>query len=107
MRAPVNGLGRVRHRGRRLPGAAFPPLFEAISRLEYASVNLIVAVLIWLMVYPMKVNVGFASLKDVGRRPNGLCITLTINWLIKPFTMAALGLLFFDVIFAEFVEETI
>lgn len=85
-------------------GALFPPLFQAIARLEYASVNLVVAVFIWLMIYPMMVNVDFASLKDVGRRPKGLCITLTVNWLIKPFTMAALGLLFFEVIFADLVD---
>ena len=85
-------------------GAIFPALFQSIARLEYASVNLVVAVLIWLMIYPMMVNVDFASLKDVGRRPKGLCITLVVNWLIKPFTMAALGVLFFEVVFAGLVE---
>lgn len=89
-----------------LLGALFPSLFQAIAGLEYASVNLVVAVLIWLMIYPMMVNVDFASLRDVGRRPKGLCITLTVNWLIKPFTMAALGLLFFEVIFAGLVDPT-
>ncbi|MEE4163058.1 MAG: ACR3 family arsenite efflux transporter [Woeseiaceae bacterium] len=85
-------------------GAAFPGLFQGIARIEYASVNLVVAVLIWVMIYPMMVNVDFASLKDVGRRPKGLCITLVINWLVKPFTMAALGVLFFEVIFADLVS---
>jgi ACR3 family arsenite transporter len=85
-------------------GAIFPGLFQAIARLEYASVNLVVAVLIWLMIYPMMVNVDFASLKDVGRRPKGLCITLVVNWLIKPFTMAALGVLFFEFVFADLVD---
>ena len=54
------------------------------------------------MIYPMMVNVDFASLKDVGKKPKGLCITLVVNWLIKPFTMAALGVLFFQYIFAGF-----
>jgi ACR3 family arsenite transporter len=72
--------------------------------MEYASVNLVVAVFIWVMIYPMMVNVDFASLKDVGKRPKGLCITLVVNWLIKPFTMAALGILFFEHIFADLVE---
>jgi ACR3 family arsenite transporter len=87
-------------------GAMFPGLFQVIARLEYASVNLVVAVFIWLMIYPMMVNVDFASLRDVGRRPKGLCITLVVNWLIKPFTMAALGVLFFDVLFADLVSPT-
>jgi len=85
-------------------GVRFPGLFQAIAALEYASVNLVVAVLIWIMIYPMMVNVDFASLKDVGRKPRGLCITLVINWLIKPFTMAALGILFFEHIFAGLVD---
>jgi ACR3 family arsenite transporter len=56
------------------------------------------------MIYPMMVNVDFASLKDVGRKPKGLCITLVVNWLIKPFTMAALGVLFFEHVFAGLVD---
>jgi len=89
-----------------LLGAAFPSLFQAIARFEYANVNLVVAAFIWLMIYPMMVNVDFASLRDVGRRPKGLCITLVVNWLVKPFTMAALGVLFFEVIFADLVDPS-
>lgn len=85
-------------------GIAFPGMFAAIASMEYASVNLVVAVFIWVMIYPMMVNVDFASLKDVGKKPKGLCITLVVNWLIKPFTMAALGILFFEYIFAGIVE---
>ncbi len=85
-------------------GALFPDLFQAIAALEIANVNLVVAVLIWVMIYPMMVNVDFASVRDVGRRPKGLCITLVVNWLIKPFTMAALGVLFFEVVFAGLVD---
>ncbi len=85
-------------------GVVLPDLFQAIANIEYASVNLVVAVLIWVMIYPMMVNVDFTSLKDVGKKPKGLCITLVVNWLIKPFTMAALGILFFEHIFAGIVE---
>jgi len=85
-------------------GSLYPPVFEAISKFEYASVNLFVAILIWLMIFPMMVNVEFSSLKDVGRRPKGIVITLVVNWLIKPFSMAALGVLFFEVLFADFIN---
>ena len=85
-------------------GLVLPDLFQAIANIEYASVNLVVAVLIWVMIYPMMVNVDFASLKDVGKNPKGLCLTLVVNWLIKPFTMAALGILFFEHIFSGLVE---
>jgi len=85
-------------------GVSLPIFFEAIAGIEYASVNLVIAVFIWVMIYPMMVNVDFASLKDVGKKPKGLCITLVVNWLIKPFTMAALGILFFDYLFAGWVD---
>lgn len=81
-------------------GLLIPQVFEGIALLEYASVNLVVAVFIWVMIYPMMVNVDFASLKDVGKKPKGLCITLVVNWLIKPFTMAMLGIVFFEYVFA-------
>ena len=85
-------------------GVVLPNLFESIARIEYASVNLVIAVFIWVMIYPMMVNVDFASLKDVGKKPKGLCITLVVNWLIKPFTMAALGVFFFEYLFAGWVD---
>jgi len=84
-------------------GSLFPALFEVLASLEYASVNLVVAVLIWAMVYPMMVNVDFASLRHIGDRPKGLVITIVVNWLVKPFTMAALGVLFFEVLFADMI----
>ncbi len=84
-------------------GSAFPGLFRFLASLEYASVNLVVAVLIWGMVYPMMVNVDFASLRHIGERPKGLVITIVVNWLIKPFTMVALGILFFEVVFADII----
>jgi ACR3 family arsenite transporter len=87
-----------------LLGNLIPGLFGILAGLEYASVNLVVAVLIWAMVYPMMIAIDFGSLKDVGRRPKGLVITLVINWLIKPFTMAALGVLFFNHLFAGLID---
>ena len=85
-------------------GALLPGVFAVLASLEYASVNLIVAVLIWAMVYPMMVAVDLSSLKSVGQRPKGLIITVVINWLIKPFTMAALGVLFFQYVFAGLID---
>ncbi len=85
-------------------GSLLPDLFAWLAGLEVASVNLPVAVLIWAMVYPMMVGVDFGAVKQVGARPKGMIITLTVNWLIKPFTMAALGVLFFHVIFAPWIE---
>jgi ACR3 family arsenite transporter len=85
-------------------GSALPGVFEVIASWEYAHVNILIAVLIWLMVYPMMVQVDFSSIKDVGKKPKGLVLTLVINWLIKPFTMVALGWLFFKVIFADMVD---
>lgn len=84
-------------------GKIAPTLVVGIARLELARVNLVVAVLIWLMIYPMMLKVEPSSLKAVGRRPKGLVLTLVINWLVKPFTMAALGALFFRVVFADLV----
>jgi arsenite transporter len=85
-------------------GSVFPGLFQAVARWEYASVNLVVAVLIWGMVYPMMVAVDFASLRHIHRRPKGLVITVIVNWLIKPFTMAALGVLFFRFVFSDLID---
>jgi arsenite transporter len=84
-------------------GNMFPGLFGALAALEYASVNLVVAVLIWAMIYPMMIGVDFASLRHVGDKPKGLIITLVVNWLIKPFTMAALAVLFFNWIYAGLI----
>ncbi|MEX2450866.1 MAG: bile acid:sodium symporter, partial [Rhodospirillales bacterium] len=87
-----------------LLGTLFPGFFRIVAGWEYASVNLIVAILIWAMVYPMMVAVDFASLRHIHKRPKGLVITVTVNWLIKPFTMAALGVLFFEVVFADLID---
>lgn len=85
-------------------GNLSPDSFAIVAGLEYAHVNLVIAVLIWVMIYPMMVQIDFSAVKDVGKSPKGLILTLVINWLIKPFTMAALGWLFFKVFFVEFVD---
>ncbi|GGO67753.1 ACR3 family arsenite efflux transporter [Bowmanella pacifica] len=87
-----------------LLGNAAPGLFAQVAALEYAHVNLVVAVLIWLMIYPMMIQIDFAAIKDVGKKPKGLALTLVVNWLIKPFTMALLGWLFFKGLFADWVD---
>jgi len=81
-----------------------PAAFQAIAALEIAHVNIVVAVFIWIMIYPMMVQIDFSAIKDVGKNPKGLLLTIVINWLIKPFTMAALAWLFFNVLFADLVD---
>lgn len=85
-------------------GYLMPAVFAVIASLEYAKVNLVVAVLIWIMIYPMMIQIDFSSIKDVGNKPKGLILTLIINWLVKPFSMAALGWLFFKVLFVDWVD---
>lgn len=85
-------------------GLAAPGVFEVVAELEWARVNLVVAVLIWLMIYPMMLKVDPSCLGDVGKKPRGLALTLVVNWLIKPFTMAALGVLFFEHVFSDLVS---
>lgn len=77
----------------------------AVARIEVAHINVLVAVLIWVMIYPMMLAIEPRCIAAVGRRPKGLILTLVINWLIKPFTMAALGALFFRVVFASHVSD--
>lgn len=85
-------------------GTLFPAVFTLIAGWQYAQVNLLIALLIWLMIYPMMVQVNFSAIKQVGKQPKGLILTLVINWLIKPFSMTALGWLFFKVFFADWVD---
>ena len=85
-------------------GLAAPGAFQAIAGLEFAQVNLVVAVFIWVMIYPMMIQIDWHAVKDVGKKPQGLILTLVVNWLIKPFTMAALGVLFFHYLFAPWVD---
>ena len=85
-------------------GLLAPGAFQAIAGLEVAHVNLVVAVFIWVMIYPMMIQIDWSAVKDVGQKPRGLLLTLVVNWLIKPFTMAALGVLFFQYLFAPWVD---
>ncbi|MAC45795.1 MAG: arsenical-resistance protein [Oceanospirillum sp.] len=85
-------------------GNLIPVFFATVAKLEVAHVNLIVAVLIWVMIYPMMVQIDFGAIADIGKKPKGLALTLIVNWLIKPFSMAFLGWLFFRVLFADLVD---
>ena len=85
-------------------GLLLPGLFQAVAGIEIAHVNLVVAVFIWVMIYPMMIQIDWSAIRDVGRKPRGLLLTLVVNWLIKPFTMAALGVLFFHYLFAPWVD---
>ncbi|MGE0748133.1 MAG: ACR3 family arsenite efflux transporter [Rhodospirillales bacterium] len=85
-------------------GDHFPAAFRLVGGLEVAHVNLPIAAFIWAMVYPMMVAVDFASLRRIHERPKGLVITVAVNWMIKPFTMAALGVVFFEVVFAGLID---
>ena len=85
-------------------GLLLPDVFAVIAGIEYAHVNLVVAVLIWAMIFPMMVQVDFAAIKEIRKQPQGIWLTLVINWLIKPFTMALLGYVFFRVLFADLVD---
>ena len=84
-------------------GTVLPGLVHVLSRFEVRHVNLPVAVLIWLMIYPMMLRINFAALRGVGQRPKGLLVVLFVNWLVKPFSMALLGWLFFKNLFSGLI----
>ncbi len=90
-----------------LLGNWFPSIFTAVAKTEIANVNLVVAVLIWVMIYPMMVQIDFSAIKDLRRRPRGLLLTFVVNWLVKPFSMALLAWLFFRVIYVDLFEPGI
>ena len=87
-------------------GLWMPGFFQAVAALEVAHVNLVVALLIWVMIYPMMIQIDWSAVWQVGRRPQGLALTLVINWLVKPFTMAGLGVLFFKHLYAPWIDPT-
>ncbi|MBU5311949.1 ACR3 family arsenite efflux transporter [Tissierella carlieri] len=87
-----------------LIGVYLPDIPEFLSKFEYASVSIPVAILIWLMIYPMMLKVDFHSIKRVGENPKGLIITWVTNWLIKPFTMYAIAVFFFNVVFKSVIS---
>jgi ACR3 family arsenite transporter len=89
-----------------LLGKALPPLIDSLRRMEFGAgsqINIPIAVLIWLMIVPMMMKVDFASIKDVGKKPRGLLVTLFVNWLVKPFSMAFIAWLFFRHVFAAWI----
>lgn len=86
-----------------LIGVYLPGVPKLLSRFEYASVSIPVAILIWLMIYPMMLKVDFHSIKKVGQNPRGLVVTWVTNWLIKPFTMYGIAMLFFYIVFKDLI----
>jgi ACR3 family arsenite transporter len=89
-----------------LVGKLFPGLTNALRRLEFgegSQINMAIAVLIWLMIYPMMLKIDFSSLLGVGKRPGGLLVTLFVNWVVKPFSMALFGWLFFKHLFLPLI----
>jgi ACR3 family arsenite transporter len=88
-----------------LIGKFFPAIPKFLGRFEYAQVSIPIAILIWLMIYPMMMKVDFASIKDVGRNPKGLFVTWVVNWLIKPFTMFGIAAFFFFVVFKSWIPH--
>ena len=88
-------------------GQLLPVVPQTLSRFEYAHVSIPVAILIWLMIYPMMLKVDFESIKNVGRHPKGLVVTCVTNWLVKPFTMFGIAWVFFHVVFRAFIPETL
>ena len=84
-------------------GQWLPAIPQTLSKFEYANVSIPVAILIWLMIYPMMLKVDFQSVKNVGKRPKGIIVTCVTNWLIKPFTMFGIAYLFFYVFFKAFI----
>jgi arsenite transporter len=88
-------------------GKFIPQIPSFLSKFEYANVSIPIAILIWLMIYPMMLKVNFASVKNVGKNPKGLFVTWITNWLIKPFTMYGIAFLFFMVIFKQLIPENL
>ncbi len=89
-----------------LLGKLAPALIDSLRRMEFgqgSQINVPIAILIWLMIIPMMMKVDFASIRDVGRRPRGLLITLFVNWMVKPFSMALIAWVFFRYLFAGLI----
>lgn len=86
-----------------LIGKFLPQIPDFLNRFEYARVSIPMAILIWIMIYPMMMKVDFRSIRNVGKNPKGLFITWIVNWLIKPFTMYGIASLFFFTVFKAFI----
>ena len=92
-----------------LIGKALPEMIDQLRRMEFGAgsqINIPIAVLIWLMIIPMMMKVDFASIQNVGRKPRGLLVTLFVNWLVKPFSMALIAWLFFRFMFSAWIPPT-
>ncbi len=90
-----------------LIGEYLPIIPEFLNKFEYAEVSIPIAILIWLMIYPMMLKVDFESIKDVSKNPRGLFITWVTNWLIKPFTMYLIAYYFFFDVFSEYISNSL
>ena len=88
-------------------GVLFPGVPQLLGKLEYANVSIPVAVLIWLMIFPMMLKVDFKSIVNAGKKPKGLIVTLVVNWLIKPFTMYLIAWFFLKVLFRAFIPDSL
>ena len=88
-------------------GQWIPAVPETLGKWEYTNVSIPIAVLIWLMIYPMMLKVDFQSVRNVGKRPKGILITCVTNWLIKPFTMFGIAWFFFFVVFKTFIPTAL
>ena len=85
-------------------GYLFPDFFNQISKLEISEVNIIVAIVIWLMIFPMMVNIDYSSIASIKNNPKGILVTLIVNWGLKPFSMALIGILFFEYIYSSWID---
>ena len=90
-----------------LIGKFLPGVPQFLNQFEYANVSLPIAILIWLMIYPMMLKVDFQSIRDVGKNPKGLFVTWVTNWLIKPFTMFGIAWFFFYVVFKSLIPANL
>ncbi len=88
-------------------GQWLPNVPDTLTRYEYASVSIPVAILIWAMIFPMMVQIDFGSILGVRREPRGLVVTTVVNWLVKPFTMYAISWFFFTVAFSSFIDDAL
>ncbi len=88
-------------------GQVLPVIPDTLSKFEYAKVSIPVAILIWLMIYPMMLKIDFSSIVEAAKKPKGLTVTCVINWLIKPFTMYLIAAFFLNVVFKQWISPDI
>lgn len=88
-----------------LIGRFLPAVPKLLGKLEIAKISIPIAILIWIMIYPMMLKVDFQSVKQVGKNPKGLFVTWIVNWLVKPFTMYGIAYLFLFVVFKAFITS--